>query len=70
MSSAKCQLICAGLNVFWWSFQAEVEEKRIQGTLQFVTLKKMNRLAHIRCKKAREATNEVNAETGSRNRFW
>lgn len=36
-----------------------IEERRIQATLQFIILKKMNRLAHIRCKKVREGTNEV-----------
>lgn len=33
-----------------------VEKKRVQTTLQFVTLKKLNRLAHLRCKKARDTT--------------
>ncbi|KAK6190794.1 hypothetical protein SNE40_002582 [Patella caerulea] len=38
---------------------AVIDEKRIQATLQFVTLKKMNRLSHFRCRKVREATNEA-----------
>ncbi|XP_013387821.1 THO complex subunit 5 homolog A-like isoform X1 [Lingula anatina] len=37
----------------------EVEELRTQGTLQFLVLKKLNRLAHIRCKKVRDSTNEA-----------
>ncbi|XP_064612644.1 THO complex subunit 5 homolog [Liolophura sinensis] len=39
--------------------ESAIEEKRIQATLQFIILKKMNRLAHIRCKKVREGTNEA-----------
>ena len=39
--------------------QEQLEEKRIYGTTQFVILKKLNRLAHIRCKKGRDETNEV-----------
>ena len=38
---------------------AEIEECRIHGSLQFITLKKLNRLSHLRCKKVRDATNEV-----------
>ncbi|KAK3083868.1 hypothetical protein FSP39_004365 [Pinctada imbricata] len=41
------------------SAAAEVEEKRVDATLQFAILKKLNRLAHIRCKKVRDATNEA-----------
>lgn len=37
----------------------DLEESRIHGTLQFVTLKKLNRIAHMRCKREREATNEA-----------
>ncbi|KAJ8313100.1 hypothetical protein KUTeg_010473 [Tegillarca granosa] len=37
----------------------EIEAKRVDATLQFVILKKLNRLAHIRCKKVREGTNEA-----------
>ena len=34
-------------------------ELRIHGTLQFVTLRKLNRIAHFRSKKVRETTAEV-----------
>ncbi|XP_052829641.1 THO complex subunit 5 homolog A [Octopus bimaculoides] len=37
---------------------AEIEEYKSNAVLQFVLLKKLNRLAHIRCKKVRESTNE------------
>ncbi|KAL5016146.1 hypothetical protein ScPMuIL_005735 [Solemya velum] len=38
---------------------SEIESSRVQASLQFVILKKLNRLAHIRCKKVREKTNEA-----------
>ncbi|XP_073527835.1 THO complex subunit 5 isoform X1 [Phyllobates terribilis] len=38
---------------------AEIEEKRIQSCVHFMTLKKLNRLAHIRLKKARDQTHEA-----------
>lgn len=38
---------------------AEIESKRMEGMLQIVMLKKLNRLAHIRCKKVRDGTNEA-----------
>ena len=34
----------------------------MNGSLQFLVLKKLNRLAHIRCKKVRDETNEVNMD--------
>ncbi|XP_056384678.1 THO complex subunit 5 homolog isoform X3 [Hyla sarda] len=37
---------------------AEIEERRIQSCVHFMTLKKLNRLAHIRLKKARDQTHE------------
>ncbi|XP_075069548.1 THO complex subunit 5 isoform X3 [Mixophyes fleayi] len=37
---------------------AEIEEKKIQSCVHFMTLKKLNRLAHIRLKKARDQTHE------------
>ncbi|XP_069134404.1 THO complex subunit 5 homolog [Argopecten irradians] len=37
----------------------EIEEKKINALLQFVVLKKLNRLAHVRCKKVRDATSEA-----------
>lgn len=37
---------------------AEIEEHKSNAVLRFVLLKKLNRLAHIRCKKVRESTNE------------
>merc|ERR1712168_1363123 len=36
----------------------EIDEKKIHATLQFVTIKRLKRLAHIRCLKAREVTDE------------
>ena len=38
---------------------ADPTESRIRCTLLFTILKKLNRLAHMRCKKARERTQEV-----------
>ncbi|XP_026549360.1 THO complex subunit 5 homolog [Notechis scutatus] len=38
---------------------AEIEERRIQSCVHFMTLKKLNRLAHIRLKKGRDQTHEV-----------
>ncbi|XP_053324592.1 THO complex subunit 5 homolog isoform X2 [Spea bombifrons] len=38
---------------------AEIEEKKIQSCVHFMTLKKLNRLAHIRLKKARDQTHEA-----------
>ncbi|KAM4053350.1 THO complex subunit 5 isoform 2-T2 [Anomaloglossus baeobatrachus] len=38
---------------------AEIEERRIQSCVHFMTLKKLNRLAHIRLKKARDQTHEA-----------
>lgn len=37
----------------------ELEDKRVSVMLDFMNLKKLNRLAHIRCKKVREQTNDV-----------
>ncbi|KAM5194386.1 THO complex subunit 5 isoform 2-T2 [Mantella aurantiaca] len=37
---------------------AEIEERRIKSCVHFMTLKKLNRLAHIRLKKARDQTHE------------
>ncbi|XP_052233955.1 LOW QUALITY PROTEIN: THO complex subunit 5 homolog [Dreissena polymorpha] len=39
--------------------KAEIEQKKVEGMLQMVMLKKLNRLAHIRCKKVRDKTTEV-----------
>ncbi|XP_074640858.1 THO complex subunit 5 homolog A-like [Tubulanus polymorphus] len=36
-----------------------IENMRIHGSLQFVVLKKLNRLSHLRCKKVRDSTNEA-----------
>ncbi|KAJ7309531.1 hypothetical protein JRQ81_007578 [Phrynocephalus forsythii] len=38
---------------------AEIEERRIQSCAHFMTLKKLNRLAHIRLKKGRDQTHEA-----------
>ncbi|XP_041347683.1 THO complex subunit 5 homolog A-like isoform X2 [Gigantopelta aegis] len=38
---------------------SEIENKRIDASLQFVVLKKLNRLSHFRCRKMREATSEA-----------
>ncbi|XP_061178240.1 THO complex subunit 5 homolog isoform X1 [Saccostrea echinata] len=37
----------------------EIDDKRVSVTLDFINLKKLNRLAHVRCKKVRENTNEA-----------
>ena len=37
----------------------ELEARKMDVSLQFASLKKLNRLAHFRCRKAREGTNEV-----------
>ena len=39
----------------------EIEDRRIQSCVHFMTLKKLNRLAHIRLKKGRDQTHEVGA---------
>ncbi|XP_074150673.1 THO complex subunit 5 isoform X4 [Sminthopsis crassicaudata] len=38
---------------------SEIEERRIQSCVHFMTLKKLNRLAHIRLKKGRDQTHEA-----------
>ncbi|XP_060641269.2 THO complex subunit 5 homolog [Anolis sagrei] len=38
---------------------AEIEERRIQSCVHFMTLKKLNRLAHIRLKSGRDQTHEA-----------
>uniref|UniRef100_A0A672RYG7 THO complex subunit 5 homolog n=1 Tax=Sinocyclocheilus grahami TaxID=75366 RepID=A0A672RYG7_SINGR len=38
----------------------EIEERRTQCSVHFITLKKLNRLAHMRLKKGRDQTHEVN----------
>ncbi|XP_038619581.1 THO complex subunit 5 homolog isoform X1 [Tachyglossus aculeatus] len=38
---------------------AEIEERRVQSCVLFMTLKKLNRLAHIRLKKGRDQTHEA-----------
>ncbi|XP_070572553.1 THO complex subunit 5 homolog isoform X2 [Ptychodera flava] len=43
----------------------EVMEKRIQASLNFVNLKKLNRLSHIRCKKAKDATHDAKMKVDS-----
>lgn len=37
----------------------EIDRLRVHGTLQFVSLKKLNRIGHFRCKKVREVTNDA-----------
>ncbi|ESO84659.1 hypothetical protein LOTGIDRAFT_236170 [Lottia gigantea] len=39
--------------------KSELEEKRADAVIQFVTLKKINRLSHFRCRKVRDSTNEA-----------
>lgn len=38
---------------------SEIDERRVQSCVHFMTLKKLNRLAHIRLKKGRDQTHEV-----------
>lgn len=40
----------------------EIEDRRILSCVHFMTLKKLNRLAHIRLKKGRDQTHEVGVE--------
>ena len=44
---------------FFKNQNADTNESRIRCTLLFTILKKLNRLAHMRCKKSRERTQEV-----------
>ena len=44
---------------FFENQNADTNESRIRCTLLFTILKKLNRLAHMRCKKSRERTQEV-----------
>ncbi|XP_078361839.1 THO complex subunit 5-like isoform X2 [Oculina patagonica] len=44
---------------------ADTNESRIRCTLLFTILKKLNRLAHMRCKKAREKTQEAKQKVDS-----
>lgn len=39
--------------------QKKIEELCVHGTLQFVNLRKLNRMAHFRCKKSRDKTNQA-----------
>lgn len=39
--------------------EGELEDLRIHGSLHFISLKKLNRIAHFRSKKVRDATNDV-----------
>lgn len=43
---------------------SEIDERRIQSCVHFMTLKKLNRLAHIRLKKGRDQTHEVQSRLG------
>ena len=45
---------------------SEIDERRIQSCVHFMTLKKLNRLAHIRLKKGRDQTHEVQRGLGGR----
>jgi len=49
------------------SSPAELTEKRIQASLLFVTLKKLNRLEKLRIKKSRDATNQAKQSVDSFN---
>ncbi|KAJ7381642.1 THO complex subunit 5, partial [Desmophyllum pertusum] len=44
---------------------ADTNESRIRCTLLFTILKKLNRLSHMRCKKARERTQESKQKVDS-----
>ena len=39
--------------------EVNIDEMRVHATLQFVSLKKLNRVAHFRCKKVRDATSDA-----------
>ena len=49
------------------SSPADVTEKRIQASLLFVTLKKLNRLEKLRIKRSRDATNQSKQSVDSFN---
>ena len=51
--------VVSGLYYFLCPQAIEIEERRIQSCVHFMTLKKLNRLAHIRLKKGRDQTHEV-----------
>lgn len=38
----------------------KIEQLRVTGSMQLITMRKLNRLAHFRLKKVREGTDEVN----------
>ncbi|NXC22059.1 THOC5 protein, partial [Corythaeola cristata] len=46
---------------------SEIDERRVQSCVHFMTLKKLNRLAHIRLKKGRDQTHEVQRDWGAMN---
>lgn len=48
--------------VFLCPQAVEIEDRRILSCVHFMTLKKLNRLAHIRLKKGRDQTHEVGVE--------
>lgn len=49
---------------------SEIDERRVQSCVHFMTLKKLNRLAHIRLKKGRDQTHEVPGGAGSEECTW
>ena len=45
--------------------ESEMELQKQQGLVNFITLKKLNRLSHMFCKDAREQTHEVRGSGGN-----
>lgn len=70
-SSLPLQTILSGFKPLSPVTQAsEIDERRIQSCVHFMTLKKLNRLAHIRLKKGRDQTHEVQRGWGARDAGW
>lgn len=59
LQEAETAPVVSGLYYFPCPQAIEIEERRIQSCVHFMTLKKLNRLAHIRLKKGRDQTHEV-----------
>lgn len=69
--SLPLQTLLSGFKPLSRATQAsEIDERRIQSCVHFMTLKKLNRLAHIRLKKGRDQTHEVQRGWGARDTGW
>ena len=59
MNVSKGLIFKAKVILVFFFQDVDTNESRIRCTLLFTILKKLNRLAHMRCKKSRERTQEV-----------